>query len=147
MKKLTDEEKKKRGTLKPCRVNNDEPVYGDIDLKPPTNLTKGAKKYWSGITPALKESGVAKSTDTYAIADLCKWLDLSDNAYKEYQKDGPVLDIGDYPMVNPHYTIFKQAQAEVNKLVNSLGLNPITRSKIIATKPEEKSTLEKLMAT
>jgi P27 family predicted phage terminase small subunit len=145
MKKISDEEKRRRGTFKPCMENTNQPIYDDIDLSPPTNLTKGAKKYWNNITPALKESGVAKNTDAYAIADLCKWLDVSDSAYKKYQKEGAVLDIGDYPMVNPQYTIFKQAQTEVNKLVNSLGLNPVTRSKLIVAKPPEENTLKTLM--
>lgn len=112
-----------RGTDQPCRRNNSEPeLEKPLNLKPPTWLKKEGRKEWIRLAQMLADAGVLKEPDLFVFAQYCKLCGHIIELFCKAQK--PVPD---------------SALSQLRYLSSLFGLDPSTRSKIVATPTTKKN--------
>lgn len=124
-------------------INDNEFVpEGDIkDIKPPSNLTKTAKKIWKDVIN-LSPPGMIKSLDFAEMVRFCVAYDLYMTAYDKVQAENMVMvnDKG-VPIQNPWGTIMNKQSEIMASAASNLGLSPASRTKLKMQddKPKKKS--------
>jgi phage terminase small subunit len=103
----------------PCRINFDEPRFGEGNAEAPVWLDGLAREHWDELAPLLARSRVLSDGDRTSLALLCvlyqRWRDNSfDN----------------------------QAQDRYLRLSLEFGLTPASRSRIKARPEKPKDDLE-----
>ena len=114
-----------RGTDQPCRRNDEEPKHeAAADLKPPGWLHGEGRKEWTRLAEQLTDAGVLKDPDLFMFAMYCK---LVGHLIEDYGK-GKKRRI-----VPPDYL------SQLRYMSALFGLDPSSRSKIVATPKKKKN--------
>lgn len=100
------------------------------DIKPPSNLTKNAKKIWKDVLK-MAPPGMIKSLDFGEMVRFCVSYDLYMTAYDHIQKEDLVmLNEKGVPIQNPWGTIMNKQSEIMASSASNLGLSPASRSKL-----------------
>ena len=101
-------------------INALEPNAGDIDTKPPADLSEAATAHWERLAPMLAKSGVLKQSDRDLLFVYCEsyavWLDSV--------RDGKIN---------------VSLLAQLRQMLGEMGMTPAARSRIIVDKPKDKA--------
>lgn len=149
---IPDEIKAKKGTLKPSRVNKNQPIFKDLsieDLKPPTYFNKYARSFYINYGIQLINMGVLKQGDLLAFESLSLQVGLYQEAMKDI-KDNGIYSVGTnkngstYKMASPSITIQNNAYKQIMIGLSKFGLTPSDRSKVNIDLPDndEEITLD-----
>lgn len=137
MQKLTTEQKRLKGTLQPCRTNDNEPTPQPGTPIMPKELSKSAKVYWPIVIGHLDTMGTLAVADQHAIAGLCQALGDMRDARKQLVARGGALT---YMTVTgawqayPELILIDKADKRILSWVTKLGLTPADRSKVSSLK-------------
>ncbi|MCR4554134.1 MAG: phage terminase small subunit P27 family [Succinivibrionaceae bacterium] len=143
MNKKSTAVKELQGTLRPCRVNKLEPKpQTDItEIKPPSNLAKGAKQIWEFAVSQMPK-GMLTTLDAPLLAQWATTLDFYNrvNAQIE-QSDFTIYDAnGNMEITKLMNTSLKLVQT-LRQLEQELGFTPVSRSRVqtVGKKEENKN--------
>jgi P27 family predicted phage terminase small subunit len=140
-KRIPDEIKRRRGTLRKDRVNENQPKIGRISARPPDILDERAIGEWNKYVTSLGNAGVLKQTDSDMLAIMCN--DIKD--YKRYC----VKIKAQGEIVKGKLSIFVKLKNEARKRIFEgaalFGIDPASRQKMVAEVEAEKTELEKIM--
>ena len=137
----TNEEKKLKGTLQPCRIK-DNPMTGSIatieSIDKDILLNDYARNEWDRAFVELSEMGVIQTTDLNALIILC-------NQWGWYCQCNDFMKMGEYIITtpngmeqnHPHLNNWRIAYRDYVLLCKEFGLTPIARTKIDVT-PKKK---------
>ncbi|RDY26797.1 phage terminase small subunit P27 family [Romboutsia weinsteinii] len=119
-KHLTKEEKERRlETEKRLRGNNDK-------LKPPTYMTKEAKKIFKFLVKEAEEAQTFGNVDRFVLEQFS-------NTYANYKELGQLFNEElDFQKRTKIGRLMKQFSDALPRLYNELGLTPSTRAKFVA---------------
>lgn len=99
--------------------------------RPPDSLSKNAKKEWRRLGRELLELGLIANVDRNTFALYCQaWADWCEAQAEVQEKGMLVRSPNNYPMVNPFYTIARQAAKQMDTLLSEFGLSPASRTRV-----------------
>lgn len=147
--------KEQAGTLRPCRVNFDEPTPERGIPATPDHLSERAKRVYPQVAKVLFEMGVLSSADGFAVEGLCQaycdwreaveFLDeMGSTVYtvERVTPDGSTFeDFKSYPQVAQRNDADKRMRA----WLQSCGLTPADRAKVSALDQKEEDPWDGLM--
>jgi P27 family predicted phage terminase small subunit len=140
-KKIPDQIKKLKGTLRQDRVNKNEPKIGAISRNPPELLDERAIGEWNYYIDLLDSIGVLKATDSDMLAMMCN--DIKD--YKRYcvkiKAQGETVK----GKLSPFIKLKNEARKRFLEIAPLFGIDPVNRQKIVVEAEKGKSELDKLM--
>jgi P27 family predicted phage terminase small subunit len=88
--------------------------------KPPTGLSRGAKRLWTSIAEELDMD----SAGVLVLNLLCESWDRREGARAEIAKSGAVfLDRFNQPKLSPHAAIERDATLQILRCFHALGLD------------------------
>ncbi len=112
-------------------------------LLPPSELSEVAKAEWKRVSKLLKEAGLIESIDKSLLAVYCiayeRWMDACD---KLKTTSMIAKAPSGYPMINPYWTIQKQAADQMIRLASEFGLTPASRSRLPQAAQEKKKPIK-----
>ncbi len=136
---IPDEIKAKKGTLKPCRVNKNQPdvelIKESSTLKIPTHLNIYGKNFYKDIYAKLIDLGVLSENDLTALELMASEYGVYIQAQYELKKNGYVVmgtnkNGASYQMISPWVGIAATKLKLLNGMMSKFGLNPSDRTKI-----------------
>lgn len=124
----------------PERVNRSEPQPANAEAKPPTWLSKQARKVWKRLAPDLKAKGVLTPWDVEAFASYCDAVVRRAEAAKMLEEQGQVVELpvfnkngeltGYRTARNPWLLTLNDADAQVQRWGARFGMTPSDRAGI-----------------
>jgi P27 family predicted phage terminase small subunit len=142
MNKKSTAVKELQGTLRPCRTNKLEPKpHADIaEMKPPSNLTKGAKQIWKFAVSQMPK-GMLTTLDGPLLSQWATTLDHYNriNAQIE-QSDLCVYDEAGNPEPTKLLNMSLKLVQTLRQLEQELGFTPVSRSRVQTVGKKEEST-------
>ena len=134
--RLPKEEKKRRGTLRPSRVNDDAPEVELVEwLDPPAIIRESkagiAKEKWDELVFQLVEMKMLCKADATGLVILCINYERWQICEEKLIKEGLTTWDGKR---NPLTTIQRECGTVVERLLQQFGLTPATRDKVKAQK-------------
>lgn len=123
----------------PCRVNDQEPVPGDLaPIEPTMTLGPVAREVWGRLAPELIKKGVFTSWDADAFTRFCSMVGLYHQAREALEVDGlTARGAAGGVIKSPYFQIMKDCEAIMTTLGSRFGLTPSDRTKIVVGKVEE----------
>jgi P27 family predicted phage terminase small subunit len=122
------------------RINDQEPVPSELEVKPPHWLAKSARAVWGRLAPDLERRGVLTAWDVEAFANYCDAVVRRYRAAKTLEREGEVVELpvfnkngdltGHRLGRNPWSYALKDADAQVQRWGARFGLTPSDRSQI-----------------
>jgi P27 family predicted phage terminase small subunit len=164
--KLSDDEKKRRGTFQKCRSNENTPVPGSSNLEPTQVLDYYAKKVWKRTMKFLDENTLAGDVDSDLLTVYCiemsKYFQYNksmkqfardrEKLRKEMEADGrSIFDITQALNFLPSpYSLDKLSKESFDrsiKISDRYGFSPVARQRLkVEKKKEIKDPLMALMS-
>ena len=126
------------GTLRPDRVNPNEPVGPVLGKMPPcpSHLNGEARKTWSKFGRALIEMGVLTWVDLHGLAAYCvvhaRWLEVE----TQLQTYGVMLSQDGRLFPSPYLKIAEDCLKQMRAWMTEFGITPSSRSRVTAQKRE-----------
>lgn len=127
----------------PQRINRNEPMPAPLDtkkLKPPTWLSKQARKVWRKLAPDLIDKKVLTAWDLEAFASYCDAVARRAEAAKKVEEEGQVVKqpvfnksggLTGYRVTrNPWLLAHKDADQQAQRWGARFGLTPSERQDI-----------------
>jgi len=116
-------------------LNKNEPSF-DVGLpEPPDCLDEGALKEWWRAGGMLAKSGVMTPADRAVLAAYCQSYSRWAHAEVQVKEYGVmVLSPRGVPVVSPWVGVAAAAQQAMLKAASDLGLTPVARSRVVASK-------------
>lgn len=110
----------------------------------PAQLSKNAKRFWVEIRAMAPWIA---NTDSRLLLELCEKLDRRDELKAKLASSDYVLytDKG-YAYANPLFGMITTTEAEIYKMLGSLGLTPSDRSKLGVAEVKARTKLEELLS-
>lgn len=124
-----------RGSWRAKRRREKEPGLPPGIQRPPTWLSKDARRHWREHMPVLAEMRVMTEADRTVLAGLCEGLVLANAARDEMKRDGVVMESGKR---HPAAFVWQQAWSVILRTCRELGLSPAARSGLTVEPVEEK---------
>lgn len=144
--KLDDEVKAKRGTLRKCRVNEDQPKPEKVKdiVEIPKFLNRYGAAFYRKYHKLLSDLNVLTESDLETLAVIAgeygKYVQAQYNIKKEgYTTTGVNKNGSAYEMISPWINIANNAFKNYNSMLAKFGLSPSDRSKISVIKDDEPS--------
>ena len=122
------------GTLKPSRVNPDEPVIPALTEIPkaPSYLSAMAKRFWTRTAGVLVEMGVLTEADLPGLEAYCsvyaRWRDAEAHLKKSTTIMGGAT--GTVEMLSVYSRVSRECLKEMKSWMVEFGLTPSSRSRI-----------------
>ena len=126
------------GTLRPDRVNPNEPVGPVLGKMPPcpSHLNGEARKTWSRLGRALIDMGVLTGVDLQGLEAYCvvyaRWQDV-ETQLKTY---GVMLSQDGRLFPSPYLKIAEDCLKQMRAWMTEFGITPSSRSRVTAQKKE-----------
>ena len=126
------------GTLRPDRVNPNEPVGPVLDKMPPcpSHLKGEARKTWSKVGRALIDMGVLTWVDLHGLAAYCvvhaRWKEVE----TQLQTYGVMLSKDGSLFPSPYLKIAEDCLKQMRAWMTEFGITPSSRSRVTAQKKE-----------
>jgi P27 family predicted phage terminase small subunit len=155
--KLSDAEKKAKGTLRKCRVNTSAPK-SDISgtLSPSMPLDSYGKKIWARTNKFLKENNMMGDVDVDMLTTYCmemaRYIELNrmmadarkflDKERKRMQKEGTPdgeisIYLSQFPSPFSYIKPAHECMEKALKISDRFGFTPQSRQKLKAEKQED----------
>jgi P27 family predicted phage terminase small subunit len=151
MRRITDQEKQRRGTLQPSRSNGAAPVLPPELPPPPDGLDERVLAAYMAHGARLMDMKVLTRADSFALVALASaWVDWqraietleefkTDNGSEYYWK-------GDLIKTHPAVGVRNEAQRRYRGWCQSFGLTPGDRAKVaVVDAPSAKSSMAKIL--
>ncbi|MDE3016357.1 MAG: phage terminase small subunit P27 family [Pseudomonadota bacterium] len=127
-----------KGTARPHRLNEDEPMPPLVVPEPPDHLDERAKAKFTQVAEMLARHGIMTELDANAIARFavvwCRWVD----AEAEIKKRGPVVKTtSDNVIQNPFLAVANKCLLQMAQIESEFGLTPSSRSRIRMEMPSD----------
>jgi len=128
-----------QGTTRADRQNPDEPMPDPSIPEPPKHLNDEALAEWNRISKELFKLGLLSEIDRSALAAYCvvwsRWVEAETRLKQE-----PLIIVSknEQPYQNPALGIANKALEKMRSFLIEFGMTPSSRSKVIASKREEK---------
>lgn len=137
MKKLTDEEKEFKGTLKKSRVTVSKTEPLKRMAKPAFELSDGANKIFKSTLKMLMSTEAVTALDIYSVTMLAFWIDILIET--NIKADGKYVQTFDSGATNitGHFTVIKEANKNILSFLKVLGLTIKDRGTIAAFAEKE----------
>lgn len=140
-------QKQLEGTYRPDRAPANEPA---ADGKPicPSWLSQDAKTEWRRLVPDLIASGLAGRIDRNALARYVETWTRWRQAVQMIAKSGEVIPIKNedgslkYLQTSPYVSIARSLGDQLQKLEQSFGMTPSSRSRIDVGQTEAQDELD-----
>ena len=130
--------KQMAGTLRPDRVNPNEPVGPVLGKMPPcpSHLNGEAQKTWSRVGRALIDMGVLTWVDLQGLAAYCvvyaRWQDVE----TQLQTYGVMLSEDGRLFPSPYLKIAEDCLKQMRAWMTEFGITPSSRSRVTAQNKE-----------
>jgi P27 family predicted phage terminase small subunit len=120
-------------------LNDQEPPAPPAIPKPPSYLTKEAKREWRSLAPMLKAAGLLTNLDGNALGLLCSAIARSNEAERELAANGSIITTpSGIQRVSPWALIANKASKQVIALCVEFGMTPSARTRVkVDLKPLE----------
>ncbi len=133
MAKLTNQQKKLRGTDQPCRMDNE--VQMDVINKLPKVTLKGtAKKIFTYTATMLINQQLLEMVGLDLLVAYCREMALYHDLSAEVEKEGYTIEVqtknGTTTQINPKRKIAEGALSNAKSLASEFGFTPISKGKI-----------------
>ena len=140
MRKLTDEEKRLKGTLRSSKTGKKGVVVPiDDGLRtPPARLNSEAAELWVKDALPLIEAEILTNADVGMFTDLCQLEAEYRGLMSEIR--GQYIQIGDEGQIirHPGWSICRDMLGLINGMRRDFGLSPLSREKLPA-KPKKQN--------
>ncbi len=142
MAKLTNEQKRLRGTDQPCRMDGE--VAMDVIVELPRVRLKGtAKRIFTYTATQLINQKLLEVVGLDLLVAYCREMALYHDLSNEVEKEGYTIEVetknGLQTQINPKRRIAEGALANAKSLASEFGFTPISRTKIVGMiAPKEK---------
>ena len=134
-KRIPDEIKAKKGTLRADRINVEAPQYKVEYHKPPDWLNDEAKIEWERMTDILIDEGLFTGVDVACLASYCQLYGRWVEAEKIVKETGLTqLTRNGVTVQNPVVGIANTALKLMNKCLLEFGMTPSSRSNVKSIK-------------
>lgn len=124
-KALPTEVKRLKGTLRPCRVNPNEPTPTNDIGEPPPYLCDRAKEFWHTTLKNIPP-GVIKKCDSAVFESFCNALAMREKIQTQVDRFG-MVSAG---KVSGYLNALMKVEALLAKAGSELGLTPSSRQKV-----------------
>ncbi len=129
-----------RGTVRKCRLNENEPKPATTIPATPTFLSDEARQEWDRIAPILERNGILTEIDGAALAAYCQtfadWIEATlkvrEEGFLTATTNGNVIQ-------NPMVGVANRLKADLLRFLSEFGMTPASRSKIHAVKGDGQS--------
>jgi len=127
-----------QGTFRKDRANRAEPRPRKELPSCPDFLQGTARKEYFRIGRKLERIGVLTEVDDLALIGLCQsWAEYLE-ATEQARKTGMLVKApSGYPIFNPYVVLANQALKRVKAFLTEFGMTPSSRSRIVATPPDD----------
>jgi P27 family predicted phage terminase small subunit len=124
-------------------LNDQEPDFDPADLRPPTGITKMARKKWRQMAPMLLERGLLTQGDRDMLHNYCLAFERWQQAEKVLSEEGTTFEsVSEDGFVRisqrPEVNISKTYQQQMYRIAAEFGMSPSSRSRVKATPPKTK---------
>ncbi len=99
---------------------------------PPSRLTSEEKALYKHIVQEFNNKGILKDLDSSILEEFVVQVSVSRQARKVINEHGVVIFEDDKMKKNPAVDVLNNAVKNIKSLGSSLGLDPISRSSILA---------------
>lgn len=132
--KLTDDERKAKGTFRPDRKDTAPNLTADKP-KPTRKLTEDEKRHWDGLVARLEKQGTATEVDGYAVDQAVRCLVEIDRLDSVLNEHGQVYSTftengSEMFRARPEVAMLEQAWRRLQSALRDLGLTPATRTRV-----------------
>lgn len=107
--------------------------FKSISLTPPDGLTESGQAQWKTVVRQFKKVGLLTILDGDLLYEYLMQVDLSRKADENIKQNGIVID----GKKNPAVDVKNNAVKLMKSIGSSIGLDPISRSALLADKPPE----------
>ena len=121
-----------RETLKPSRVNLNEPQPAVKLPKPPAEVGPIGRKEWRRVGRHLLQLGIVSELDMVALALYAKTWERWIEAERQLTKFGTVIIKDNFPVQSPYLRIATEAMVQLKNLLIEFGMTPASRSRVSA---------------
>ena len=124
------------GTLRPDRVNHNEPVGPILGKMPPcpSHLNGEARKTWSKVGRALIDMGVLTGVDLQGLEAYCVVYARWQEAEKKLADSGQLIVWGGKDGLtqgpSPYLRIAEDSLKQMRAWMNEFGITPSSRSRV-----------------
>ncbi len=133
MAKLTNQQKKLRGTDQPCRMDKEVQLESITSL-PKVKLKGTAKKIFIYTATMLINQQLLEAVGLDLLVAYCREMALYNDLSTEVEKEGYTIEVvtknGVLTQVNPKRKIAESALTNAKGLASEFGFTPISKSKI-----------------
>jgi P27 family predicted phage terminase small subunit len=144
MRKISDEEKVKQGTIKKSRIKqelNYDPL-GSIPA-PAFKLNKDGVEFYERFCSILISNRTLTVADIPGITRAARWFEMYKDADKHILKEGPVQTTSTgYTQQTGWFTVMEKTEDRILKFEALYGMNLTARTKINLPKPEKKNDFD-----
>lgn len=128
-----------QGTQRADRINHNEPKPDPCIPEPPEHLKGEALSEWRRLSKILYRLGLLSEIDRSALAAYCvvwaRWVDAETRLQDEPQV---IISKNGQPFQNPTLGIANRALDLMRSYLSEFGMTPSSRSRVTASKVEEK---------
>jgi len=127
-------------------LNKDEPQpQVAVNIRPPTWLTKEAKKHWKVVSKQLSDVGILTDLDKHALTMYCeeyaRWRDAL-----QKMKDQEVIETDKGNEIqSPWVGIANKAFDHMLKIMSEFGMTPSSRSRLTVQPKEDFDPMEEFL--
>lgn len=128
-----------KGTIRPSRMNPNEPKPKPEIPDPPTNLSPLALEKWHDITPVLFDLGLLSRADRDMLVLYCEEYARYRDAQDVIEREGMFITTEKGNVIqHPAVGVVHKAIALMHKILVEFGMTPAARAKVSAAKkPDE----------
>ena len=128
-----------KGTIRPSRMNPNEPKPKPEIPDPPTNLSPLALEKWHDITPVLFDLGLLSRADRDMLVLYCEEYTRYRDAQDVIEREGMFITTDKGNVIqHPAVGIVHKAITLMHKILVEFGMTPAARAKVSAAKkPDE----------
>ena len=129
--------KEMNGTLKPSRVNSNEPVIVALTEAPkaPSYLPEMAKRAWRRTAATLVGMAVLTEADLVGLEAYCTLYAHWRKAERQLKGSLTITGTSGVIMISPYQKISRECLKEMKAWMQEFGLTPSSRSSIQVDKP------------
>ena len=136
--KKTDEEKQFLGTEKKSRKKVSKTIPLQRMIKPAFELTQEANNYFKATLKMLMSAEAVTALDVYSVTMFAYWLDVFIRTNKAAGGEFVQEFESGATNITGHFSVIKEANAQIKSFIKLLGLSPKDRQSIIAFAEEVK---------
>ena len=140
-----------RGRKPTVKITADDQATAAPPPNCPRHLDAEARKEWRRVTKQMRDAGTLDGRDRALLAVYCQAWSRLVHAETEMAKTGPLVTVRraqpvadqqaapSMPVQSPWLPVINRAVEQLQRIAGELGLSPISRTRIKASKPKAKT--------